>query len=198
MPLDRSEQFGDFVRGPDGVDRPIFGSHVKHQVTDTGRVNSTSGEIEVVNDCGCFGRIGGFCELCQQEYSGGLCCYQCFHRCSDSACGRGICLAHSVEIEEPLGVIRRLCKPCHKEYERQERRRRVLRIIFIPITFPFRVMVWLFFYIHPNEIERLPRQQVLRHPFKATLPRHLSFENSRSQPPQRKPQQDRRGNNETK
>lgn len=175
MPLRRSMKFGKFVAGPDGIVRPVAGNHTVHHVTGEDEVESVSGEIDVAFDCGCFGVQGGYCELCRQLGAGGLCCSNCFHRCSHPACGRGICLDHSIEIEDPPGEIRRLCVVCFLERERAIRRQRILRILFLPITLPFRILIWIFFRAIPESQERLPHKQVLRHPFQPTMPRHQFF-----------------------
>lgn len=158
--------------------------------TENGGMKDIGGTVQQACDCGCLeASVGGFCQICLAQGLDGLICARCFHRCSGSGCGIGLCLSHSFQIENPPGELRRFCPVCYEALLLSQKRQRLLNLIL----FPFRFLIWIFFRRVEKDDERLPTQQVEVHPLLATKARHdFGHEIKRPSPQQRTDEEQRR------
>lgn len=78
-------------------------------------------------DCGCRAPAAGRCERCRA-----FSCAACHGRCL--RCAVPVCLQHSVFIDEPGGVRRRLCTACFDHQRRTKRLRGTLRLLLQPFV----------------------------------------------------------------
>lgn len=139
-------------------------------------VKVIGGTVQLLGDCGCLEDIGGICDVCVAEGSGGITCVYCFHHCSQSDCGVALCLKHSFQFEDAPGEFKRLCPTCSQPRKTRKRRLLILKRIFFPIIILYKLLEIIFFKPGTQNDERLPEAQIELHPLKPTQQRHFRLE----------------------
>lgn len=124
-PLRRKRHF-EIAVDPETGKEYLFESSVEEDhLSDEDSIDSSLEHKQYPKNCGCYKSAGGRCAEC-----GRISCVDCHGRCQK--CGSPLCLFHSIFIDSSNGRIR-LCRRCHGQLVRQNRLRKVGRLLLSPI-----------------------------------------------------------------